>query len=194
MSSRDGSKTPSLRWGIGSRSDTHAPVPTPVFGRGRVRLQPLVAPASAPLAPSRSIGASSISDSQPQSGQPRSDPEPKEAASPAAPMTAAAPVYSDVPGRKAPRRIAMIPALLTYDGFGNGMPCKILNMSVTGALVELPRPDQGWYDDIDTIPAEITLRLKIDRMERDGRIVRRVGREIGVRFTTAARPMKSASR
>ena len=84
--------------------------------------------------------------------------------------------------------------MLTYEGFGNGMPCKILNMSVTGALVELPRADQGWYDDIDNIPAAITLRLKVDRMERDARIVRRAGREIGVRFTSAARPMKSASR
>lgn len=105
-----------------------------------------------------------------------------------------APLPADDPGRKAPRRAAMIPAMLTYEGFGNGMPCKILNMSVTGALVELPRQDQGWYDNIDNIPADITLRLKIDRIERDGRIVRRSGREIGVRFTTAARPMKAASR
>jgi hypothetical protein len=96
-----------------------------------------------------------------------------------------------IEGGRAPRRAAVIPAMLTYAGYGAGMPCRVLNMSVTGALVELPRPDQGWYDDIDAIPAEITLRLKLDRMERDGRIVRRSGREVGSRFTSAARAMKA---
>lgn len=95
---------------------------------------------------------------------------------------------------RAPRRAALIPGLLTYAGYGAGMPCKVLNMSVTGALVELPRSDQGWYDDIDAIPAEVTLRLKLDRIERDGRIVRRSGREVGIRFTSAARPMKAPTR
>jgi hypothetical protein len=90
---------------------------------------------------------------------------------------------------RAPRRVTTIPAVLTYPGFGIGMPCKILNMSVTGALVELPRPQQGWYLDINDIPADITLIVKLDRVILQGRIVRRIGREIGVNFTAAPRPI-----
>jgi hypothetical protein len=90
--------------------------------------------------------------------------------------------------------VATIPAVLTYPGFGAGMPCKILNMSVTGALVELPRPQQGWYMDVNDIPTDITLIVKLDRIVMQARIVRRIGREIGVKFTAAPRPIESGRR
>ena len=193
MASRDGTNSTPARWGVPTHPRDQAAVARPTFGGGRVpRIRPLVPPAGAlPIALRPT--ASAPADASPLPVAP--SPAPTRVDQPtdvAADKTVVGPVSADQVGRKTPRRAAMIPALLTYADFGNGMPCRILNMSVTGALVELPRPDQGWYDSIENIPANITLRLKLDRMERDALIVRRSGREIGVRFTTAARPMKAA--
>lgn len=182
MSSRDGRRPFPFKLGNSAHSREPVPAARPVFGGGSApRMRPLGNPTV----------ASPILVRPPRMAEDAASPAPE----PQAPVTddpkqrPAPPPLVD--SGRAPRRAAVIPAMLTYAGYGAGMPCKVLNMSVTGALVELPRPDQGWYDDIDAIPADVTLRLKLDRIERDGRIVRRSGREIGVRFTSAARPMKA---
>lgn len=191
MSSHDGRRPFPFKLGSAKHIRDQAAAAKPVFGDGPApRMRPLVTPATAaPLlvrAPRIFEGPSSAAPAEPTAAI-----EPLPPAGDAQRMQQATP---SADGGRAPRRAAMIPAVLTYEGYGAGMPCKVLNMSVTGALIELPRPDQGWYDDIGAIPAEVTLRFKLDRIERDGRIVRRSGREVGVRFTSAARPMKASAR
>lgn len=84
-------------------------------------------------------------------------------------------------------------AIINRPGSGTSIPCSIVNMSTTGACLELtdlpPNTDTSLH-----LPAYFTLAVRVDRMEIDCAIVWRRGGEIGVRFLAAPRPMKKVKK
>jgi len=82
-------------------------------------------------------------------------------------------------------------ATIKRQGTGTNITCAIVNMSTTGACLELtdlpPNTDSSLH-----LPAYFTLAIRVDRMEIDCSIVWRKGAQIGVRFLAAPRPMKRA--
>lgn len=82
-------------------------------------------------------------------------------------------------------------ANIVRPGSGTNISCSIVNMSTTGAclnLRDLP-PDT---DSSPHLPAYFTLTIRTDRMEIDCAIVWRKGTELGVRFMSAPRQMRKA--
>ncbi|MCH9764500.1 MAG: PilZ domain-containing protein [Alphaproteobacteria bacterium] len=79
-------------------------------------------------------------------------------------------------------------ASICRPGSGTSISCSIVNMSTTGACLEikdLPAdPEQNLH-----LPAYFTLAIRVDRMEIDCAIVWRKGAQIGVRFLAAPRPL-----
>lgn len=83
-------------------------------------------------------------------------------------------------------------ATISRAGSGTSISCSIVNMSTTGACLELidlpPNTDNSMH-----LPAYFTLAIRVDRMEIDCAIVWRRGGQIGVRFLAAPRPMKKVN-
>ena len=80
-------------------------------------------------------------------------------------------------------------ATIKRQGTGTSITCAIVNMSTTGACLELkdlpPNTDSSLH-----LPAYFTLAIRVDRMEIDCSIAWRRGAQIGVRFLSAPRPMQ----
>ncbi len=72
---------------------------------------------------------------------------------------------------------------------GTNIGCSIVNMSTTGACLELKDLPSNTESCLH-LPAYFTLTIRADRMEIDCSIAWRKGAQIGARFLTAPRPMK----
>ena len=79
-------------------------------------------------------------------------------------------------------------ALISRAGSGTNISCAIINMSTTGACLELNDLPESVEQKLH-LPAYFTLGIRADRMEIDCAIVWRKGARIGVRFLAAPRPM-----
>jgi hypothetical protein len=96
--------------------------------------------------------------------------------------------------RFAPRRKGQTPALIYFDGTTLSVPCMIRDMSTTGARLEL---HSGWdnpFRSAESSLDRIRLVVRMDRVVYDCRIVRREEKELGVKFTSAPKPMAKAVR
>lgn len=92
-------------------------------------------------------------------------------------------------GRRAPRKSSVIGATITAKSMVAERPCKVVDMSATGARLRiLPTSDQ-----LRGLPAGVpdtfTLILRVDRLEIDCEVAWRKDREIGIRFAGLARPL-----
>lgn len=90
--------------------------------------------------------------------------------------------------RWAHRKSCQYRAMITRPGSGVRASCMIVNMSTTGACLELcdlaPGADESMH-----LPAYFTLTIRADRMEIDCAVVWRKGVRLGVRFLAAPRAM-----
>lgn len=80
-------------------------------------------------------------------------------------------------------------AQITRGTSGTQIGCEIVNMSTTGACLEVKDLPGSVRENIH-LPAYFTLAIRRDRMEIDCSIVWRKGAQIGVRFLAAPRPMQ----
>lgn len=91
--------------------------------------------------------------------------------------------------RKSKRRATALPAMMTFKGMRVAVPCTVIDMSGTGARLELPPSSIKQYGDADHLPDEMVLVLRADRMQVDCDIKWRRGGRIGVRFRGPPKPM-----
>lgn len=96
--------------------------------------------------------------------------------------------------RKSKRRNTALPAMMTFKGMRVAVPCTVIDMSGTGARLELPPASLKQYGDADHLPDEMVLVLRADRMQVDCDVKWRRGGKIGVRFRGPPRPMDTAKR
>lgn len=82
-------------------------------------------------------------------------------------------------------------ASISRRGAGTKLSCAIINMSTTGACLELKDLPESVQNSVH-LPAYFTLEIRTDRMEIDCAIVWRKGSRMGVRFLAAPRPMIQA--
>ena len=92
-------------------------------------------------------------------------------------------------GRRSPRKSSVIGGVITASSMVAARPCKVVDMSATGARIRLmPTSDQTRGLPAG-VPEEFTLVLKVDRIEVDCVVAWRKERELGVKFRGVPRPM-----
>jgi hypothetical protein len=96
--------------------------------------------------------------------------------------------------RFAPRRAGRAPALITFDGAHESIPCFILDMSTTGARLELRKEAGNPFLSRWTNVDRIWVVVRSDRVMYDCSIVRRDDTELGVRFMAAPKAVTRFSR
>lgn len=85
--------------------------------------------------------------------------------------------------RFAPRRGMRIPALFYIDGISGGVACSILDVSTTGARIEVK---EGWDASIRfSETARLRLVERVEKVSYDCRIVRRGPGSLGLKFLSA---------
>ena len=92
--------------------------------------------------------------------------------------------------RSSSRRAAKTPGLIYPGGIAASSPCMIVDQSFTGACLKM---QEGWVNPFlgsSSLGQTFTLVMRLDRMEVDCEIMRLEELEIGIRFTSAARPLK----
>ena len=92
--------------------------------------------------------------------------------------------------RRAPRNQQSLPAYITGPGMGNIIPARVIDMSATGAKVELTPMGRSTGIPLGDLPDRFALVLRQDRMEVDCEIVWRDEWLLGVRFLGFPRPMQ----
>lgn len=76
-----------------------------------------------------------------------------------------------------------IPGLFYVEGISGGIVCTILDMSTTGARIEVK---EGWDASIRyTLPDRVLLVERVSKVSYDCRIVRRGPDSLGVKFLAA---------
>ncbi len=92
-------------------------------------------------------------------------------------------------GRRAPRKSSVIGGVITSKSMVAERPCKIVDMSATGAKIRLMPTSDQTRGLPSGVPEEFTLVLRVDRIEVDCEIAWRKDREFGVRFKGVPRPL-----
>ena len=93
-------------------------------------------------------------------------------------------------GRRAPRKPQSLPAYITGPGMSNIIPARIIDMSATGAKVELTPMGRSTGIPLGFLPDRFVLVLRHDRMEVDCEIVWQEDWLLGLRFLGFPRPMQ----
>lgn len=101
----------------------------------------------------------------------------------AAPEVPAPASSGSIENRRAPRKRQALSALILWEDNRTGIPCTVVDMSVSGARLHLSRSTRGHIDPND-LPDAITLYVKTDRLSVQCAIVRRSDSDLGVRFTS----------
>lgn len=89
--------------------------------------------------------------------------------------------------RIAPRKRLMVPGLVGMSGFRLTVPCRIVDMSATGAGTELDVPPHFRIRLACDLPDQIMLILTREHIEVDCEIQWRHGERFGARFLSATR-------
>ncbi|MGD9783944.1 MAG: PilZ domain-containing protein [Hyphomicrobiaceae bacterium] len=97
-------------------------------------------------------------------------------------------------GRRAPRKNHVLPAYITGTGMSNTIPARVIDMSATGAKVELTPMGRATGVPMTEMPEKYILVLKHDKMEVDCETVWRRDWMIGVRFLGFPRPIQPQRR
>ncbi len=105
-------------------------------------------------------------------------------------QTESGPVAVDESTRRfAARRPTATPGGILVDAVSPPIPCVIRNTSSTGALLELKTSLGTWSHTAADLPDDFVLIMNADHLAFDCVVARRVGRQVGVRFTGPARQM-----
>lgn len=95
-----------------------------------------------------------------------------------------------VDDRIAPRKTQSLPAYITAPGMSNIIPARVVDMSATGAKIELTPMGRSTGIPLGYLPERFVLVLKQDRMEVDCETVWQEQWLMGVRFLGFPRPTK----
>lgn len=93
--------------------------------------------------------------------------------------------------RWAGRRKTETPAMVYLEGSNAVIGCTVRDVSTTGAKIEMQENWKSLLGSVRHLPEHLTLVIRHDRVAYDCRIVRRGERELGVRFLSAPRPIKT---
>lgn len=88
-------------------------------------------------------------------------------------------------GRFAPRRKMKIPALLYIDGVMTAVPCFIIDISTTGAKLEMKSGWDNAFRFISDHATRVRLVERIEKVSYNCSIVRRAETELGLKFLSA---------
>lgn len=94
--------------------------------------------------------------------------------------------------RSAPRKRLMVPGLIGMQGFRLTVPCRIIDMSATGAGTALEVPPHCRIKLACDLPDQIMLILTREHVEVDCVIQWRHGERFGARFLSATRRRERA--
>lgn len=97
-------------------------------------------------------------------------------------------------GRRAPRKSQILPAYITAVGMSNVIPSRVLDMSATGAKIELTPMGRATGIPMNVLPERFILVLRHDKMEVDCETVWRDEWLVGVRFLGFPRMSHTARR
>ena len=90
--------------------------------------------------------------------------------------------------RRAPRKAHILPAYVTAPDMANVVPARVIDMSATGAKIELTPMGRATGIPMTHMPDRFVLVLRHDKLEVDCEIVWREEWIIGVRFLGFPRP------
>jgi hypothetical protein len=93
--------------------------------------------------------------------------------------------------RRAARRPTRTSGILDMGRSKPPLTCGLIDVSATGARLKLYVPEPKPFVKAVDIPARFTLLMRFDRVEAECQLVWRRGNEIGVRFLSPLRPLKS---
>ncbi|MFN3868887.1 MAG: PilZ domain-containing protein [Hyphomicrobiaceae bacterium] len=93
--------------------------------------------------------------------------------------------------RRAPRKHQVLPAYVTSPEMAALIPARVIDMSATGAKIELTPMGRSTGIPMTHLPNRYTLVLRHDRMEVDCETVWREEWYVGVRFLGFPRPMQA---
>ena len=97
---------------------------------------------------------------------------------------AVAEVKSD---RKAPRKMTLLPGIITHERTGLPIPCRVINMSATGARLIMVPSDHSATSVVESMPDQISLFLSYDRFSVACAVKWRQDDKIGVSFVSVPR-------
>ena len=101
------------------------------------------------------------------------------------------PAYAEE--RRAPRRPVAVPGVISLPGYRLTVPCRIVDMSATGAGAVITLDQKARVRLARELPDRVVLRLPNDRLEVDCLIRWRNRERFGARFVSVTRPLKAAS-
>ncbi len=104
------------------------------------------------------------------------------------------PADEQAEGRRAPRKSQIMPAYVTAPDMANVVPARVIDMSATGAKIELTPMGRATGVPMTHLPDRFVLVLRHDKMEVDCETVWREEWNVGVRFLGFPRPKPSARR
>ncbi len=96
--------------------------------------------------------------------------------------------------RRAPRKHQALHALVTSPEMANAVPARVIDMSATGAKIELTPMGRATGVPLTELPERFLLVLRHDRMEVDCELVWRDAWMLGVRFLGFPRPSRMTRR
>jgi hypothetical protein len=91
--------------------------------------------------------------------------------------------------RWARRKPGVVGGMIAYHPVKAPVSCIVRDMSATGAKLEI---ESGWNEGINSaedVPDEITLLVRIDKIEVDCVVIWRKAKSLGVRFKGGMRPL-----
>lgn len=91
--------------------------------------------------------------------------------------------------RRSRRKPMSLAGLITFKTMRQQVVCTIVDMSGTGAKLNVPAVVARAYGDMEHLPKLLTLVMRADRMKVDCEIAWRKPTSIGVRFLGPPRPL-----
>lgn len=91
--------------------------------------------------------------------------------------------------RRSRRKSMQLAGLITFKTMRQQVACTIVDMSGTGAKLNIAQTVARAYGDLEHLPKLLTLVMRADRMKVDCEIAWRRPTSIGVRFLGPPRPM-----
>jgi len=96
--------------------------------------------------------------------------------------------------RRSRRKATTLPGLMTFKTMRLQVQCTIADMSGSGARLVLPAGTARTYGDLEHLPTNLTLVMRVDRMQVDCEIAWRRPGSLGVRFLGPPKPLDTAAR
>lgn len=171
--------------GAGTARVEPAKGPEPYFVKPSRQLEPAPEPAPAPVSLADAITAELADADLIETG-----------VEAPAPLDEAAVEDADdeqADGRRAPRKMQILPAYVTAPGMPNAISARVLDMSATGAKIELTPMGRATGIPMTELPDRFILVLRHDKMEVDCETVWRDEWLVGVRFLGFPRPSRVAA-